>query len=82
MQNAVIAYTHDIAKQYLHAFGLDSETWDTIGMVESPPIGRRYDTVVMIRPHWHMTAEIVVKFEEMALYWRTACRAGGKISIL
>jgi len=53
-----------------------------IGMVESHPIGRRYDTVVMIRPHWHMTAEIVVKFEEMATYWRTVCRAGGKISIL
>jgi len=82
MQNAVIAYTQHIAEQYLHAFGLDSETWDTVGMVESPPTGRRYDNVVMIRPHWNMTAEIVVHFEQMAQYWRTACRAGGKISML
>jgi hypothetical protein len=82
MQNAVIAYTQDIAEQYVSAFGLDGETWDTVGMVESAPTGRRYDNVVMIRPHWLMTAEIVVQFEQMAQYWQTACRAGGKISIL
>lgn len=68
--NLVVAYHKDIAEQYIDAFGLDNAQWDAAAVYENRT-GHRFDRVILVRPHWSMSAVDAIEFEFAIDDWRT-----------
>ena len=79
--NAVIAETKHIAEQYMEAFGLSTEMWDPRALAEDSA-GLFYERMVVIRPHWSVTAEQLVTFEQHVAGWTRRVSRAGKLKIL
>jgi hypothetical protein len=79
---AVIAASKDIAERYLDAFGLSPEIWETIRH-DASTMGKRFQRVVVIRPHWQMEFEEVERFErQLKEQWWTLVAIGGSLKVI
>lgn len=79
--NAIVAETISIAEQYLKAFGLDTRLWRTFRTSDNPA-GLRLDRLVIIRPHWRVTAEQITEFEARCHCWVSLVDANGQFTII
>jgi hypothetical protein len=61
--NALIAPNHCVGAAYQVSFKLD-ESWDILNY-DSQLLGRRYDHIVILRPHWLPTMKEMDAFEDL-----------------
>lgn len=79
---AVIAASQDIAEQYLDAFGLSREIWTTIRH-DAYTAGKRFERVVVIRPHWQMDPDEAARFEQQIIsQWHVLTAPGGSFKVI
>lgn len=80
-ENLLVAWSGDIAKQYAEAFGLNLNEWGVAGVGEAR-IGRRYQRIVLLRPHWNMCVADAIEFEFQTERWRTALGPSGYFKVI
>ncbi|MGJ4953056.1 hypothetical protein [Bradyrhizobium sp. HKCCYLS20291] len=81
MSNAIVAVTIAVAEQYISAFGLDTRHWRVFRHSDNPA-GRRFDRLVIIRPHWRVTSEQITAFEDTIQSWFSRVDSAGHITVI
>lgn len=79
---AVIAANEAIGEAYLKAFGLSKEIWEIIRH-DASTMGKRFERVVVIRPHWQMDAYEHSMFErQIREQWITLISVDGSFHVI
>ena len=78
---AVIAATTDIARQYMDAFSLSPEIWEPLDH-GACLMARRFDRIVVIRPHWTMSPIEIEDFEENIQRIRMRVECDGQFKVI
>jgi hypothetical protein len=79
--NAVVATTVAVAEQYIEAFGLSKEIWVATDL-QAVSAGEQYHRLVLIRPHWHISAAEYSDFQSHAALWLRRVAPDGHLTII
>ncbi|ARQ95374.1 hypothetical protein [Bradyrhizobium phage BDU-MI-1] len=80
--NAIIAASEAIGQTYMQAFGLSPEIWEIIRH-DASTMGKRFERVVVIRPHWQMDAYEHEMFErQLREQWHTLVSVTGSLNVI